>query len=157
MFEAKRIEARERILGQNVSLLRTGVIDTQRGAVLTSTEALTLMRAKAAQDSKKRDRERIAMMQLELRSANRVQRNKFQAQKNHELVLKRRARLAGMPLHEYRLHIRRLKQRRDIAKARAAEKRATKFCSPTREIATSACKPAVRQSSLYWFASIASE
>ena len=75
MCEKKRIKAWERILGHKISLLRTGFIDTRCGAVLTCDEALSAMQLRAAQDSAKRDSERVASMQRESRLIERVQRS----------------------------------------------------------------------------------
>ena len=122
LLEQKRRQAREGILGAELSVLRTGFVDTSRGAVLTSPEALAIAKRKADSDEKKREAEHIALNRRAARQAAQDAQRKKQRAREFEFVCARRASLAHMSVGVFKAQLRSLKERRAVARVKATER-----------------------------------
>ena len=122
LLEKKRAEAREEILAANITVLRTGFVDTTRGAVLTSSAALSAAKAKADSDSRKREIERMTAIRHYLRLAAQSRRNKEQCACGAQFVNQRRASQTGMTVRAYTAQLRSMKERRASARLRTAQR-----------------------------------
>ena len=122
LLDEKRAAVRKNILGREVSLLRSGFIDTTRGAVLTSNEALSALRQKAEADSEKRAQHMEREVQRGVRAARRDARLRRERDRMRHSELERRARLANMPIDCFKSQQRSMKERRSVARLRAFQK-----------------------------------
>lgn len=122
VYEESRTAARRAILGNDVTLLRNGNVNTRRGAVLTSDGAMAKVLEKSKADTEKIERDQQAAAQRELRQARVAQQKQREREKLDAIVLGRRARAAGMAVEQYRKTLRPMKLRRALAKSRKAQK-----------------------------------
>ena len=161
MLESKRAQVRSEALGANTSLLRTGFVDTTRGAILTSERAIEIARQKALRDEQKRDQERLQQMRRDAVVAERDEQRQKRIKRAREQIAARRAALAGMPLDAYKAKVRSFKERRSIARLSALRKRAKKEMHYAAKLAATRSAAATQQMSpepvandpLLWFAS----
>ena len=114
--------ARKQILGREVSALRTGFVDTSRGAVLTCPEALAVAKHKAESDTRKLEAKRLALNRHEARQAVLEAQREKQRVREFDYVCVRLALLARMPVVTFKAQLRTLKERRAVACINAAQK-----------------------------------
>ena len=123
-LEQKRKDVRNLIFGTQGSVLRSGHVDTTRGAVFTSDRALEIAKAKPIADARTREAERIAAERRSVRQAAIDERQKKLTRARHEQYkVERRAAAAGMSIAAYQAQLRSLKTRRAIARTRTLERR----------------------------------
>ena len=123
LLEKKREEARKDILGSEVHLLRSGFVDTTRGAVLTADNAMEAVRRKENALREKRKDEHEREVQRNAREVLRIERKREQQRKRRELILTRRAKLAQLPLDVFMAKQRSMADRRAIARLRTLRAR----------------------------------
>ena len=103
-------------------MLRTGFVDTTRGAVLTSMEALAIAKRKADNDEKKREADRVAQSRRETRLAVQQTLRDKRRNREFELICARRASLACMPVRLFKARLRSMKERRAGARMNAVQR-----------------------------------
>eukprot|EP00171_Calliarthron_tuberculosum_P021812 IDg21812t1 len=124
MYEQHRSVARRTIMGEDVTLLRNGNVNTRRGAVLTSEGALRAARNKAKVVMERELREKAERTAKDLRAAQVAAKRQIVRKRTESIVTLRRARLANMHVDAYRAQIRPMKLRRAHAKSRKASRMA---------------------------------
>ena len=123
MMTEKRIAARRDMLGDDVTVAQCGFVNTVRGAVLNSMEALEAAQQNANEDEKKRQVRALCAMRKELRSAMRADRVRAEADRMKEAAWLRRAKMAGASVCEFKARTRSIRARRAAAKIRTRIRR----------------------------------
>ncbi len=126
LYEHKRNEIRKGILGSEVKILSCDNIDTTRGAVLTSKEAMNVARQKQEEVQQKRRIAVLAAARRELSAINRTKKYFSEIYRLREASITTRAQLAKMDREDFIRKCRSLKERRAVARIRS-ELRRLKF------------------------------
>ena len=134
LFVEKIKNARQMVLGQELEVAKCGYIDTARGAVLTSDEALRAAKTHSERVAAKRvaevnrENERILAREarrtrIQAREEELLQREKIWIRKAEVARWVERARLAKMDVFSFRQSVRPLNARRRAARERVEQKK----------------------------------
>lgn len=113
---------KNKILGDGAVMTASGYVSTKKGEVLTSSKALSLVRAKLRKDNAAALSKKLSTDRHVLDTVKRQEKTKTEAEKLREMSTKNRARLANMPLDTFLKKQRPLAVRRALARIRATEK-----------------------------------
>ena len=127
LLQVRRTEIRHSILGSDVKLTHSGFVDTTRGQMLTSYNAMNLAREKYRHDGRRKLMEAAKAAELSLRKARRTERAQVESVNFRNARWAKRAELAGMTIGVFIKRVRSLRERRAIARRTAIVKKQEMF------------------------------
>ena len=121
-FEANRRDIRQRVLGENSVLTRSGYLSTTAGCVHTSSKALLLIKVKERRELLARENRDQMAAKRSLRAAAPSHCARRELRPANDLALRRRATLAGMSIESFIGQLRSLEKSRALARPRTLRK-----------------------------------